>query len=76
MPRQREKPGVSSLVAQQVKDPKLSLLWHESIPGPELLHAMGVAKKKKAKNKNKTKQNKNSKVKDHTKRIIYVLVEF
>ena len=56
VPRQREKPGVSSLVAQQVKDPKLSLLWHESIPGPELLHAMGVAKKKKP--KTETKQNK------------------
>ena len=37
-------------MAQQVKDPSLSMLWQVTavvqVPSLELLHAMGVAKKK------------------------------
>ena len=42
----------SSLMAQQLKDPLLSLLWQWFILWPqELLHAVGAAKKKKKKKK-------------------------
>ena len=36
-------------MTQQVKDLALSLLWYALDPGPEFLHAAGVAKKKKKK---------------------------
>ena len=40
----------SSLVAQQTKDPALSLLWYRFNPWPqELPHVLGMAKKKKKK---------------------------
>ena len=51
----------SSLVAQPVKDPVLSLLWLKSLmwhrfnPWPQkLLHVGGTAKKKKKKKRNNT----------------------
>ena len=45
-------------MTQQVKDLALSLLWYALDPGPEFLHAAGVAKKKKKKKK-KTGKNQN-----------------
>ena len=51
----------SSLVAQQTKDPALSLLWYRFNPWPqELPHVLGMAKKKKKKKKNRQSCEKDS----------------